>query len=132
MLESLVRREPAQRLPWPVVHQVRNRIERVLIVLRQFRALVQELPHQPIGVLATAALPGSVRITKVHPHVRGLGQLLMACHPLALVVVSQGQRNAFFRLQLRVSYSHRGNLPQVRVLHFGVEIAEVNLPVLRT
>ena len=98
LLESLVRREPAQHLPGPVVHQVRNRIKRILIVLRQVCALGQELPQQPIGVLAAAPLPRTVRITKVHPHVRGLGQLLMACHPLALAVVSQGQRNALGNL----------------------------------
>ena len=40
------------------------------------------------------------------------------------LLVQRGQRDALFGLQLRVSCSHYSNLPQVEVLHFGVEIAK--------
>ena len=39
------------------------------------------------------------------------------------LLVQRGQRHAFFALQVRVSCSHRCNLPHVGVLHFGVETA---------
>jgi len=56
---------------------------------RQVTALGQELPQQAIGVLASATLPGAVRVAEVHPDIRRPGQLAMAGHLLALVI-SQG------------------------------------------
>lgn len=52
----------------------------------QIRPFGQKLLEQPIGVLATAQLPGTVRIAEVHPDARGPGQLPMAWHFLALIV----------------------------------------------
>ncbi len=74
-----------------VVEQVGNRIEPLLAVNREVRALGQVLADQPVGVLTRAALPGTVRITEVHHHAGVDRQLSMARHLLALVV---GQRLA--------------------------------------
>lgn len=40
----------------------------------QVHALGQKLAQQSIRVLATALLPGAVRITEVHTHARGRSQ----------------------------------------------------------
>lgn len=58
---------------------------------RKIGALGQKLAQQPIGVLARAPLPGTVRVAEVHPHARCLGQLPVPGHFLALIV---GQRLA--------------------------------------
>ena len=69
-----------------VVEQVGNRIELLLAVYREVRALGQVLAYQAVGVLAGAALPRAVRVTEVHHHA-GVGrQFGMARHLLALVV----------------------------------------------
>ncbi len=69
-----------------VVEQVGNRIEFLLAVHRQIRALGQVLADQAVGVLAGTALPVAVRVTEVHHHA-GVGrQFGVACHLLALVV----------------------------------------------
>lgn len=47
-----------------VVEQVGDRIELLLAVDRQVRALGQVLKDQPVGVLARAALPRAVRVTE--------------------------------------------------------------------
>ena len=62
LLEGLVRRLPSERLARPVVHQVSNRVQGILIMHAQVRSLGQELAQQPIRVLATAPLPRAVRI----------------------------------------------------------------------
>jgi len=70
-----------------VVEQVGNRIELLLAVDREVCAFGQELTDQPIGVLAGAALPWTVRVTEVHHHAGICRQLSVACHLLALVEV---------------------------------------------
>ena len=77
-----------------VVEQVGDRIELLLAVDREVRALGQELADQPVGVLAGAALPGAVRVAEVHHHAGVDCQLGMARHLLALVV-GQGLAHGF-------------------------------------
>lgn len=85
-LKRLVGRIPVQRLAGPVVHQVGNGIERILVVHAQVGALGQELAQQAVGVLAAALLPRAVRVAEVHPHASRSGELLVPGHLLALVI----------------------------------------------
>lgn len=61
LAEGLCWRVPVQCLPGSVVHQIGDAVERLLIVNRQVRPLRQKLPQQAVGILAGAALPGTVR-----------------------------------------------------------------------
>src|ERR1700740_3450602 len=68
------------------VEAVGDGIELVLAVDREVSAFWQVLTHQPVGVLAGAALPRAVRIAEVHAHAGGGAELLMPGHFLTLVV----------------------------------------------
>lgn len=98
-LESLGGAIPSPRLPGPVIHQVGNRVQRILRMHRQIGALEQELAQQSIGVHATA-LPGTVRITEKHLHVRGLGEFLVPRHLPALVVDERFAQGCSHRIEL--------------------------------
>jgi len=91
LAEGLNGAAPVQRLPWLVVHQIGDGVQRLLVVDRQVGALGQHLAQQPVGVLAGPALPGAVRITEVHADVGIARQLSMPRHLAALVA---GQRLA--------------------------------------
>ena len=99
-LESLVGTVPSQRLPGSVVHQVGNRVQRILVMHRQIGALGQELAQQSVGVLATALLPRTVRIAKVHLHARGLTERLVPRHLSALVVGERFTQGRSHRIEL--------------------------------
>ena len=88
---DLQRRSPVEGGTGSVVHLVGNGVEVVLAVHREVGALGQILAQHPVGVLARASLPGTVRVAEVHLHARALGEGLMSCHLAALVV---GQRLA--------------------------------------
>lgn len=84
--KRLNRAAPVQRLARAVVQQVSDRIERLLVMHRQVRALGQELAQQPVGVLAAALLPRAVRVAEIHADVGVARQLLMLAHLAPLVV----------------------------------------------
>jgi len=84
--KRLIGRSPIQCLPGPVVQQIGDGVQRILLMDTQIGALGQELPQQPVGVLAACTLPGAVRVAEVHTHVRGLCQLPVTGHLLALVI----------------------------------------------
>ena len=50
--EGLVGAVPVQGLAWPVVHQICDGVQHVLVMHRQVSALGQELAQQAVGVLA--------------------------------------------------------------------------------
>ena len=56
LLESLSGQEPVQHLPGPVVHQVCNPVQCILIVHQQIRSLGQELPQKTYFWKITGAL----------------------------------------------------------------------------
>ena len=78
--------KPVQRFPRPAIHQIGNRIELLLTVPRQVRALGQELANQVVGVFIGAALPRAVRIAEIHRNA-GIGaELLVMGHRRAPVI----------------------------------------------
>ena len=48
--------------PWPLVEAIGDRLELLLAVEGQVRALRQVLSEEPMGVLAGAALPGAMGV----------------------------------------------------------------------
>lgn len=68
LLQSLVRRLPARHLARPLVHQIGNRVERILVMDTQVWSLEQELAQQPIVVLEQHRCQGQDhRNTHVYP-----------------------------------------------------------------
>src|SRR6195952_3938389 len=63
------------------VQAVGDSVEFVLTVDREVRAFRQILPQQPVGVFASTALPGTVRVAEVHLHAGGGGEALSGCWP---------------------------------------------------
>lgn len=55
--EDLNGAAPVQCLTWPVVEQISNGIERILVVHRQVGALGQHLAQQSVGVFTGSSLP---------------------------------------------------------------------------
>lgn len=88
-LKNLVWRIPVKCLAGPVIHQVSNRVQCMLVVHAQVCAFWQELAQQAVGVLTATFLPRTVVIAKVHPHPSSCCQFLVACYLFTLVV---GQR----------------------------------------
>ena len=69
-----------EALTWPDVQFVGNRIQLLLAVHRQIRALRQVLADQSVDVLVAAALPGAVRVAEVDRHPGLLGDFRVTCH----------------------------------------------------
>ena len=72
--------------PWPLVEPIGDRIDLLLAVEGQVRALRQVLSEEPIGVLAGAALPGAMGVAEVNLDSGLSGQFGMARHLLPLVI----------------------------------------------
>jgi len=70
---------------WPSVEAVGNGIEIVLGEGAQVGALGQVLAQQAVGVLACAALPGTVGVAEVD-HAGSGGEILVASQLFALIV----------------------------------------------
>src|ERR1700710_2742686 len=82
------------------VQAVGDSVEFVLTVDREVRAFRQILPQQPVGVFASTALPGTVRVAEVHLHAGGGGEFPMARHFFALVVSKACCNGATIELSL--------------------------------
>ncbi|REG45606.1 hypothetical protein B0G80_9235 [Paraburkholderia sp. BL6669N2] len=70
----------------PAIQTVGHGVEFVLTVDRKVSAFRQILSQQPVGVFASAALPGAVRVAKVHVHASCGSELFMPRYFFALVV----------------------------------------------
>ena len=76
-------RGKVQTFSWACVQAMGDGVQFALGVARQVRALGQILAQQAIGVLISAALPGTVRIGKEDLDREPLGQLLVLGHLFA-------------------------------------------------
>lgn len=84
--EDLQRREPVVSGAWSGIQTISDAVQIVLAEDAQVRALGQVLAQQPVGVLASAALPGAVWIAEVHRHAGASCEVLVARQFLALVI----------------------------------------------
>lgn len=64
----------------PAIQAVGDGVEFVLSVDRKVCAFWQILAQQPVGVFASAALLGTMRVAKVHVHAGYGSELFMARH----------------------------------------------------
>lgn len=71
---------------WPLVEAIGDRLELLLAVEGQVRALRQVLSEEPMGVLAGAALPGALGVAAGDLDSGLSGQFGMARQLLPLVI----------------------------------------------
>lgn len=80
------RRFPTERFSRAGIERERDGVEVFLGIDRQVRPFWHVLAQQPIRVFVGAALPGTVRVSKVDLHASAFGQDFVAMHFTALVV----------------------------------------------
>jgi hypothetical protein len=100
VVKRMSRTVPVENFPWPIVEQRLHAFDLAPRDAIEPSASREELAQQPVGVLIRAPLPGALGMSKVHSHLRLLGEEPMFPHLLALVVCEgaaelRGQRTHF-------------------------------------